>query len=215
MTSTRKLSRTWWPLAVAVALVAALAVPSWASVASEQQQGAQILQRITTGTLSRTSLSNTQYERVGEYLMGRALGSTQAFPTMDALMDRVMGRAGSGAMYTYLGERYLGVKATVPGQYAPMFGLMGVMMEGYHGSSLAGMMSRYLRGDGSTSYTGMGAGMMGSLNGAEGSASASGGWPTMAIVATVAMGAILLITVLWIGLARLRVRTDHSTAAIH
>ncbi|HUY59571.1 MAG TPA: hypothetical protein VMV16_07665 [Solirubrobacteraceae bacterium] len=214
MTSSRKLSRTWWPLALAVALSAALAAPAWASVASEQQQGAQILQRITTGTLSRTSLSSTQYERVGEYLMGQALGSNQGFQAMDSRMDDVMGQAAVGQMYVYLGKRYLGVSATLPGRYASMFGLMGAMMSGYHGS-LADMMSRYLRGEGSTNYSGMGPGMMGSLTGAEGSASASGGWPTMAIVATVAMGAILLITVLWIGLARLRDRTDRSTPATH
>lgn len=193
MTGTHKLSRTWRPLAIATVLIAVLAAPSWASVASEQQQGARIVQRINAGTLSRTGLSNTQYQRVGQYLMAKSLGSSQAFKAMDTRMDDVMGQSTADQMYTYLGKRYLGVNATLPGGYASTFGPMGTMMNGYHGS-LAGMMGRYLNGHTPTHDTGMGTGML---------------------VLTAALAAIALAIVLWLGVPKLRHRGDHPTPVAH
>lgn len=67
-------------IAVLLALVLGLvfAAPALAdSVATEQAQGAQVLGQIQHGALNPKSLTNDQYQTLGEYLMGRALGSTQ------------------------------------------------------------------------------------------------------------------------------------------
>jgi hypothetical protein len=165
MTRAHKLTRTAWSIAAVFMLALVLAVPASASVTSEQQEGAQTLSAVHAGKLKGTSLSSSQYEHVGEYLMGQALGSTAAHERMNSLADQMMGSAAVDQMHVYLGERYLGKStAQLSGRYAPMYGLIG-MMTGYRGSgsSIAGMMSGYLNSQtqSTTPYTG-GTGMMGS-----------------------------------------------------
>lgn len=155
MIRTHILPRTIWSLAAAFVLALVFVAPTWASVASEQQEGAQILSAIHAGKLKGTSLSSSQYEHVGEYLMGQALGTTASHERMNTLMDQMMGSTAVDQMHIYLGERYLGKSAQIPGRYMPMYGLIG-MMTGYRGSgsSIAGMMSGYLNSQSQSPYTG-------------------------------------------------------------
>jgi hypothetical protein len=159
------------------------------SVAPEQQEGAQVLSAIHAGKLKGTSLSSSQYEHVGEYLMGQALGSTASHERMNSLMDEMMGSAAVDQMHVYLGERYLGKSAQIPGRYAPMYGLIG-MMAGYRGSSIAGMMSGYLnsRTQSTSPYTGS-TGMMGYYGTTTNS---TAGWSTVAIIAAAILAALLV-----------------------
>ena len=202
---TNRLPRAAQMLAVGFALMSTLAAPAWASVASEQQEGAQTLSAVHAGKLKGTSLSSSQYERVGEYLMSQALGSTASHERMSSLMGQMMGSTAVDQMHVYLGERYLGKSAQIPGRYMPMYGLIG-MMTGYRGSSIAGMMSGYLnsQSQSTTPNTTLGPGMMG--YGAQTSATSSDGWPTGAIVATAVMAALLLAGALRLGLPMLRRR---------
>jgi hypothetical protein len=132
-------SRLALPLALALGL--AFAAPALAdSVTAEQAQGAQVLGQLQHGTLSPKGLTTGQYENLGEYLMGRALGSIQLHQRMNTLMDEMMGPSASDQMHIYLGKRFLGVNATPSGQDSRLYGLMGVMMSGSRGSALAGMM---------------------------------------------------------------------------
>jgi hypothetical protein len=193
------------PLALALSL--ATATPALAgNAAGAQRQGAEILTQIEHGALSPSKLSAGQYENVGEYVMGRALGSTQLHERMNALIDEMMGSGADTAMHTYLGERYLGVNTVPSSRYAPFFGLMGVMMSGYRGSPLAGMMSRYLSGQAAPGYPGAGPGMMGYGYATPGATSSSGAWPTGAIVATAALAALALAGATAVALPRLRKR---------
>jgi hypothetical protein len=191
-----KLFRAVPTLLLAFAFTFALAAPTWASVASEQQEGSQILSAVHEGKLKSSSLSSTQYEHVGEYLMGQALGSTASHERMNTLMGEMMGSTAVDQMHVYLGKRYLGNSAQIPGPYAPMYGLMG-MMTGYRSGSIASMMSGYLNGasqstggSGGMMGTGTRAGMMGYYG--TSSASSTGGWPTGAVVATAVLAALLL-----------------------
>ena len=199
-----KLSRLALPLSLVLGLT--FAAPALAdSVATEQAHGAQVLNQVQRGTLNPQSLTSDQYQNLGEYLMGRALGSTRLHQRMDTLMDEMMGSSASDAMHVYLGKRYLGVNATPGGRYGTFYGLMGVMMSGYRGSALARMMGAYLNGHGTTGYT-MGPGMMGyGYGGPTPTASSSGGWPTGAIVAVAALAAVLICVVAF-GLPRIRRR---------
>ena len=187
--------------AAALLLALVLAAPSLASVASEQAQGSQILSAVHAGTLKGKSLSSSQYEQLGEYLMGQALGSTTAHSRMNTLMNEMMGSAATDQMHRYLGERYLGKSAQIQGRYAPMYGLIGMMM-GYRGSSIAGMMSRYLSGHG-TGPAASAYGMMGTGPGASAS-SPGGGWPTGAVIAIAVLAALLLIGTLAVTMPALR-----------
>jgi hypothetical protein len=222
MTGKRTAPRIIIVFTLALALgVFALSAPTWASSASEPQQGAQLLSEIHAGKVIGASLTSTQYQRVGQYLMGRALGSTQSYEAMDSLMDRMMGQAGSDQMYLYLGERYLGRNVQPDSRYAPDYGWMASMM-GRYGGSDAGRMSSYmmgayrsLSGSGAVPYAGMmggyptgqsgqgtgtttsptttylRGGMMGYSYGAHGTSN-SGGWPTAAVLAVALLGAALL-----------------------
>lgn len=215
MTRPRTLTRTTWSLAAAIALVLLFAAPAGASVTSEQQEGAQTLSAAQAGKLNAKSLSSTQYEHVGEYLMGQALGSTAAHERMNSLMDQMMGSTAVDQMHVYLGKRYLGINAQIPRRYMPMYGLAG-MMTGYRGSSIAGMMSGYLNSGsratgayGNMMGTGTGTatstGMMG-YYGTQSAASSDSSWPTGAIVATGVLAALLLGGLIALGVPALRRR---------
>jgi hypothetical protein len=181
------------PVLIAVLMLvlslAATVPASAASVGAQQQRGAQILSRLQHGKLAPKALSSQQYEYLGAYLMGRALGSTQLHQRMTSLMDEMKGPGVADQMHIYLGKRYLGVGVTPSRSLVPLFGLMGTMMSGYgyHGSSrLAGMMGRYLNGQGRSGY-----GMMGYGSGTQ-VANSSEGWPTAAIIAITVLAVLLI-----------------------
>jgi hypothetical protein len=194
-----------FPVRALAVLVVALGAFAWAAspsgaAPSEPQQGAQIISEVEAGKLKATSLDETQYERVGQYLMGRVLGSEQRYEAMDSVMDRMMGQSVSDQMYLYMGERYLGKSASPNGSYGPYYGWMANMMSRY-GGHYAGTMSGYmmgayrsLAGSGAAPYGGM---MGGAYPGMMGyhptsTASGSGGMATGAIVALAVLGALLL-----------------------
>jgi hypothetical protein len=204
-----KLSRLALPLALVLGL--AFAAPALAdSVAAEQAHGAQILNQVQHGTFNSRGLTSDQYQKLGEYLMGRALGSTALHQRMNTLMEAMMGSGASDQLHIYLGKRFLGVSVTPSSRYTQLYGLMGVMMSGYRGSALAGMMGAYLNGQGTAGYT-MGPGMMG--YGYTPTASSGGGWPAGAVAAVIAVGAVLIVGLGALALPRIRKRSHSGTAA--
>jgi hypothetical protein len=195
--------------AAAVILALAAAPPAVASATSEQQQGAQVLSEVRSGTLSGTNLTSAQYQQLGQYLMGRALGSSERYEAMDSLMDQRMGRVVSDQMYQYMGERYLGKSVSPDSSYGSYYGWMAKMIGGNRGP-YAGMMAGYmmgayngLSGQGSrtTGYH-MGPDMMGYGYGASSHNAAERGLSAGAIAAIV-IGAIVLVGLL----VALRLRT--------
>jgi hypothetical protein len=191
---------------VIAAMLGALALSpaTLASQPAEPQQGAQILTEVRAGSLGKLTLSAGQYRSVGQYLMGRALGSTQTYEAMDSLMDRMMGEAAADRMYTYLGERYLGRDVAPDNRDAPLYGWMGSMMSAYRGSSpYAGMMRGYLSRQAGETSNHPGAGMMGYGYAA---GAAGGGWPTGAIIVVSALAAALLLGGILVARPKLRDR---------
>jgi hypothetical protein len=124
--------------AVALAL-AVLAVPS-AQALPEEQQGARIVSEIQAGKLSAQRLSSNQYEHVGEYVMGREIGSPATHERMNATMETMMGQEATDQIHVYLGKRYLGL----PTQGAASG--LGMMMMNPRGLTLGGAMSRGMMG---------------------------------------------------------------------
>jgi hypothetical protein len=219
--------------------LSALVLGAPASAApSETQQGAQVLGEVQAGKLKSGALTEAQYEHVGQYLMSRAVGSTQSYESMDSLMDRVMGQPASGQMYLYMGERYLGRTAAPNGRYTPFYGWMASMM-GRYGGAYAGMMGGYmmgayraLSGASSAPYAGMMGGSLrppagqgsGNAGGPAGfnplggmmrhsgtvAPSGSGDWSAGAIIAVAVLAAALLAGGLALGLPKLRARRGGS-----
>lgn len=82
-------------LSLLLGLSAALAMgsltaPAYGSVAQEQREGQQILRSVDGGDRRCADLSNADFERVGEYVMGRMAGSTRAHEQMNQLMSNMM-----------------------------------------------------------------------------------------------------------------------------
>ena len=77
-----------------------------ASVADEQRAGAALAQALDAGKRDYKGLSGQDFERIGEYWMGRMLGSTQTHEAMNARMRQMMGPRSEERMHELMGQRY-------------------------------------------------------------------------------------------------------------
>ncbi len=112
-------------------LIAAWPGSASGSIASEEQQGQQVLDAVNNGDRTCSQLSRNDLEVVGDYVMGRMVGSTKAHEQMDALMERTMGARANQQMHTAMGERFTRCgRGSVPSSFGSMMGAMG-MMGGY------------------------------------------------------------------------------------
>jgi len=101
------------------------------SIASEERQGQQVLDAVNNGDRTCSQLSRNDFEVVGDYVMGRMVGSTKAHEQMDALMERMMGVRANQQMHVAMGERFTRCgRGSVPSGFGSMMGAMG-MMGGY------------------------------------------------------------------------------------
>lgn len=162
-----------------VALLLALApAPAPASTASEQREGQGLLRSIESGRSSCSDLATADFERIGEYVMGRMAGSTSAHEQMNELMRSMMGARSEEQMHVFMGKRFSDCGAgTIPSGFGGMMGMMG-MMGGDSGSGAQG--------------PGFGS-MMGSVG--YNSDRDGDGWSGAAIVMTVLMGVLLALAV--------------------
>lgn len=130
-------------LLAALLVGAVLALPSAAGAATEVQQGARLLNRVQAGTVSCSSLKTADFERIGEYVMERMLGSATAHDAMDRQMAAAMDEAGETQAHVYMGRRFAGcATGQAPATFGAMMGMMGAGMMGAAsgGTSPGGMM---------------------------------------------------------------------------
>ena len=140
----KKLTTRSIGLLASAMLVALLLAPAMAGAQlnAEVDQGRAVAMDVRSGDQSCASLSDENFERMGEYAMGRSIGNPASHEAMNRRMVSMVGIEGERRMHTALGHRY----ANCPG--APRYGWMG---------SVGGMMSHYSAG----SNTAVGPGMMG------------------------------------------------------
>lgn len=160
---------------LSLVLMTAAIAPALASVASEQREGQRLLRSIEEGRSECADLTNADFERIGEYVMGRMAGSTAAHEQMNELMRSMMGARSEEQMHVFMGRRFTGCGGrAVPGGFGGMMGVMGMM------------------GGGVRAADGNGFGvMMGSV----GTADSGDGWSDGAIAMTVLMGVLLALAV--------------------
>jgi hypothetical protein len=151
--------------AMSIGLASVSAVPAWAAV-SAQQQGAALLAQVQSGQASCGKLSAANLALMGEYDMGRIMGSATAQNAMNAQMLAIAGARGEQSAYRFMGER-LGGCATGNGPVAfgTMMGMMGTSeMGASYGSAYPGgadsssMMGRGYGSNQTAGNGGMGAG---------------------------------------------------------
>jgi putative membrane protein len=144
---------TWRRLGTAVgvcalALLSALpSTPAAAgdSVGAEEQQGARAFLAVEGGKRRCADLSGQDFERVGEFVMGRMAGSTSAHRSMNEQIASTMGERSQEQMHEFMGRRFTRCGgARAPARFGAMMGMMGAMA-GHGGGNYAGsgsMMNR-------------------------------------------------------------------------
>lgn len=110
---------------IAVGLLAA--APALAALSDEVTAGRVVAARLQRGQVSCQSLSNSDFEHLGEYVMDRMVGSDATHEAMNARMNQVLGAENGDQMHQALGRRYAGC-ATTNGSGGSMMG--GEMMNG-------------------------------------------------------------------------------------
>ena len=158
--------------ALSLLLMTAATVPAFASEASDQREGQRLLRSIEEGRSECNALANSDFEHIGEYVMGRMAGSTAAHEQMDELMRSMMGARSEEQMHVFMGRRFTGCGgSTAPAGFGGMMGVMGMM-----GGGLG---------------TAAGGNGFGAMMGTGGVEDGGDGWSDAAIVMTVLMGVLL------------------------
>ncbi len=107
--------------------------PSQSDIKEEenmQNQGSAVYQKLKNGTITCQKLTNDDYEKLGEYFMGQAAGSTENHVVWDQRIQQMMGDQGDTQMHIDWGERGSGCESTGSysnnlGQWGNGFGMMG------------------------------------------------------------------------------------------
>jgi hypothetical protein len=175
---------------VSVALVLLTTASAGAAVTAAQR-GAALLARIESGQATCGKLSSGDLAIIGEYGMGRIMGSTAAQNAMNAQMLAISGTRGEQQAYRFMGER-LGGCATGNGPVAfgTMMGMMGTSMMGAsYGSAYPA------DGNGSSMMGGYGSG--------------SGGL-SVGVIAAIVLGALVLLALIILLLSRRTPRPPNS-----
>jgi hypothetical protein len=100
-------------LVVAVLLLAPTA--ALASLADEQRQGQALVTQLQSRAKTCDGLSGEDFDHIGEYVMGRALGSTTLHQPMNDRMRLMMGDQGEQRMHQVMGQRFAGCTTTASG----------------------------------------------------------------------------------------------------
>lgn len=121
------------PLALTIAAILALlgfaAAPASASAGMEQE-GARLLQNVQAGGQKCQQLSRNQFEAIGEYVMGRMVGSPARHEAMDQRIRAGSGASGEAEAHVFLGRRFSGCETgAAPAAFGSLMGMMG----GYSG----------------------------------------------------------------------------------
>lgn len=174
-------------LAVALAMLGAPAPAAAETLAQEEAEGGRIFQDLQSGERSCGDLSESDFERIGEYVMGSMMGGAHA--AMNRSLKARLGERGEEQVHIAMGKRWSGCD---PNARFPRGagGMMGGGMMG--GAGYGGMMGQ---GGGPGGAGPGGGGMMGP--GGSGFAfraqTDSDDWSAAAVLMLVGMGLLLIL----------------------
>ena len=97
---------------LAISMLLLIPAVAHASLADEQRQGQDLVAQLQAKTKTCRDLSAEDFDHIGEYVMGRALGSIAAHRAMNDRMTAMMGSQAEGRIHQLLGARY--VNCTAP-----------------------------------------------------------------------------------------------------
>ncbi len=81
-----------------------------ARIERRAEPGAGLVRAVQAGQRSCASLTGQNFELIGEYAMGQALGATKTHAAMNARMTQMMGNQGQQRMHQLIGQRYAGCR---------------------------------------------------------------------------------------------------------
>jgi hypothetical protein len=118
---------SWRAILLSTTLVLLVAPgTAFASLSDEQNQGRALVARLQSGDKSCGDLSSENFDHIGEYVMGRVLGSTRLHHAMNGRMRLVMGEQAERRMHERMGARFAGCTGTFQRSGAGMGpGMMG------------------------------------------------------------------------------------------
>ena len=165
------------PIVLLVVAVALIFAPGLASASqAEEKRGADLLSAVERGERECADLDQADFGAVGEFVMGRMLGSIDAHEGMDRMMASMMGEGGLDRMHEVMGVRFSGCgNPRLPGRFGGMMGAMGMMGGGTMGGGF-----------------GPGA-MMGAESDGDHGDNDAGAWIAIAILVLVAGGVLAVI----------------------
>ena len=143
--ATSRVARFLWPWLLGLAVVVGvLVLPSLAgaSVTQEEQTGSRVLGELESGKLRCAEVSGSDFDHVGEYVMGRMFGSPRAHEAMNNMMSTMMGPDSEQQMHEAMGRRFAGCGGgQLPAGFGRMMGAvnaMGMMGGGMMGGANQG-----------------------------------------------------------------------------
>ncbi|HAU99085.1 MAG: hypothetical protein UX85_C0009G0011 [Candidatus Beckwithbacteria bacterium GW2011_GWB1_47_15] len=98
---------------------------------AEEQEGQNLLDQLKNKTTTCQKLTDDNFEKIGEYFMGQAIGDTSRHIQMNAMMQSMMGKQGEEQMHIAWGKRGSGCDTSSQfspngtGLFAPMMWMMG------------------------------------------------------------------------------------------
>jgi hypothetical protein len=97
----------------------------------EQDEGLQIFQELQNKQITCQDLTDDNFNKLGDYFMWKALGSTESHAAMDQRITQMMGDNGNTQMHIILGKRGSGCfsNISIPSN-TPSF-MMGMMNNAY------------------------------------------------------------------------------------
>mgnify|MGYP003394690662 CR=1 FL=1 len=120
-----------------------------AQTVQDEAAGKAILDKLQSNQTSCSSLSDADFDKLGDYYMGRMMGTSHS--AMDVLMTQRIGENNNQLMHIALGKRLSGcdTSAVFPTQgagFLPMMGMMGgwsASYDGYQPNYINSMMGNY------------------------------------------------------------------------
>jgi hypothetical protein len=177
----------------ALVALSVFAAPAFASLGDEVSAGQAVANELQSGKATCRSLSATQFEHLGEYVMDRMAGSRAAHEAMNARMEQAIGAENTDRMHELMGRRFAGCAAGTASS-APMG--PGMMGGGSANGGGWGMMSSagwgWMR-DGTWQHMSQRQWrhLAGTMMGSRYVTPGSGGWSPAAVVAAI-LGALLI-----------------------
>lgn len=96
--------------------------------AREEAEGKEIWEKLQAKELDCKSLTDGNYDSLGEYFMGQTIGNTQQHAAMNRMMTSMMGEEGEKQMHIVMGKRTSGCEPNAAFPQNMMGGMMPMMM---------------------------------------------------------------------------------------